>query len=185
MEAEMKILFQLFLSFARIGGLTFGGGLAMLPMLKHELCEKKQWVTEDEIVNYYAIGQCTPGIIAVNTATFVGFKKKGIIGGIVATLGMVFPSVVIIILAATVLNHFMGNEILQHALGGIRAAACALIVNTVITLSKKSLCDIVCIAMFVLALVASLVFSVPSVIIVAFSGIVGVISGRIRREKAK
>ena len=138
----MKILLELFLAFARIGALTFGGGLAMLPMLKYELCEKRDWVTEDEIMDYYAIGQCTPGIIAVNTATFVGYKKKGVTGGIIATIGMVTPSIIIILLVATVLNVFMGNEILSHALSGIRAAACALIASTVVTLAKKGITDI-------------------------------------------
>ena len=78
----MKELLDLYFAFFRIGGLTFGGGLTMLPMLKHELVEKKKWVTEDEILDYYAVGQCTPGIIAVNVATFVGYKKRGVIGGI-------------------------------------------------------------------------------------------------------
>ena len=92
----MKELFDLFFTFARIGGLTFGGGYAMLPMLQREVVEKRNWATEEEIMDYYAIGQCTPGIIAVNTATFVGYKTKGLLGGILATLGVVFPSLVII-----------------------------------------------------------------------------------------
>ena len=94
----MNIYLDLFLTFARIGGLTFGGGYAMLPMLQREVVEKRGWATEDELTDYYAIGQCTPGIIAVNTATFIGNKNKGILGGIVATLGVVFPSIVIITL---------------------------------------------------------------------------------------
>lgn len=181
----MKELFSLFITFARIGGLTFGGGLAMLPMLKHELVEKHGWVTEDEILDYYAIGQCTPGIIAVNTATFVGYKRRGILGGIFATLGMVFPSLVIILLVATVLKVFMGNAILMHALSGIRAAACALIANTVITMAKKSLTDIVCIAVFVAALAVSFFLSAPSVAIIAGAGIVGIIYGLVKKRRAK
>ena len=180
----MKTLFELFIAFAKIGSLTFGGGLAMLPMLKHELVEKRGWVTEDEIMDYYAIGQCTPGIIAVNTATFVGYKKKGIAGGIFATLGMVFPSIVIILLAATVLQKFMGNAVLGHALGGIRAAACALIASTVIKLAKKSFVDVVCVVIFVLALAASLFLSAPSVAVIAAAGLAGVITGIIRERRS-
>ena len=179
----MKILFELFMAFARIGGLTFGGGLAMLPMLKYELCEKRDWVTEDEIMDYYAIGQCTPGIIAVNTATFVGFKKKGVAGGIVATLGMITPSIIIILLVATVLNVFMGNEILMHALAGIRAAACALIASTVVTLARKGITDIICGVIFVAALLLSYFLHIPSIAIIAVSGIIGIITGLIRRRK--
>lgn len=179
----MKILFELFFAFARIGALTFGGGLAMLPMLKYELCEKHKWVTEDEIMDYYAIGQCTPGIIAVNTATFVGYKKKGIIGGIVATLGMIFPSIIIILLVATVLNVFIGNEILGHALAGIRAAACALIAGTVVTLAKKGITDIIGGIIFLATLVISLIFNAPSVVIIAIAGLIGIIAGSIRRRK--
>ena len=92
----MNRLLDLFLTFARIGGLTFGGGYAMLPILQREVVEKKKWTTEEELMDYYAIGQCTPGVIAVNTATFVGQGLAGPIGGIVATLGVVFPSLIII-----------------------------------------------------------------------------------------
>ena len=110
----MKELLELYMAFFRIGGLTFGGGLTMLPMLRHELEEKKGWVTEDEMLDYYAVGQCTPGIIAVNVATFVGFKRKGVLGAIFSTLGMVSPSVVIISILATFLDAFMSNQIVAH-----------------------------------------------------------------------
>ena len=94
----MKVLFDLFRAFFTIGALTFGGGYAMLPMLEREIVVKHKWCKQEDLLNYFAIGQCTPGIIAVNTATFVGYKVKGIIGGIIATLGVVTPSIVIIIL---------------------------------------------------------------------------------------
>ena len=92
----MKELLKLFLAFAKIGAVTFGGGYAMLPILQRDIVAKHKWATEDELLDYFAIGQCTPGVIAVNTATFVGYKNKGILGGIFATLGVVFPSIVII-----------------------------------------------------------------------------------------
>ena len=106
---------DLFLTFARIGGLTFGGGYAMLPILQREVVEKRGWATENELSDYYAIGQCTPGIIAVNVATFIGNKRKGVLGGIIATFGVVFPSLVIITLIAAFLQNFADLEIVKHA----------------------------------------------------------------------
>lgn len=134
----MKELLELFWAFFRIGGLTFGGGLSMLPMLKYELVEKKKWITEEGLLDCYAIGQCTPGIIAVNTATYVGYKRRGIAGGIFATLGMVAPSLIIITAIALFLERYMDNKWLGHALMGVRAVVCALMLNTVVTLAKKA-----------------------------------------------
>ncbi len=132
----MNVLWDLYRSFFTIGALTFGGGYAMLPMLEREIVNKHQWATQEEILNYLAIGQCTPGIIAVNTATFVGYKQKGVPGGIIATLGVVSPSVVIITVIALVLRQFMDIAWVQHAFAGIRVAVCALITASVIKLVK-------------------------------------------------
>ena len=123
----MNILVSLFLTFARIGVCTFGGGYAMLPILQRELVEDKKWATETELADYYAVGQCTPGIIAVNTATFVGRSQAGIAGGVVATLGLVFPSLVIIMVIAAFLQNFMHLEFVIHAFNGVRAGVVALI----------------------------------------------------------
>ena len=109
------MLFDLFITFAKVGVMTFGGGYAMLPILQREIVENKSWATEEDLADYYAIGQCTPGIIAINTATFVGTKQKGIIGGIVASLGMVFPSLVIITAIAALLSNFADIPLVQHA----------------------------------------------------------------------
>lgn len=114
----MNKLLDLFLTFARIGGLTFGGGYAMLPMLQKEVVEKRGWASEEELMDYYAIGQCTPGIIAVNTATFVGQKTAGIAGGIIATLGVVFPSLIIITIIAAFIQNFSDLAIVQNAFAG-------------------------------------------------------------------
>jgi len=135
----MKLLWDLYRAFFTIGGLTFGGGYAMLPMLEREIVEKHGWSTKDELLNYFAIGQCTPGIIAVNTATFVGYKTKGIAGGIAATLGVISPSIVIIVLIAMLLENFMDILWVQHAFAGIRVAVCALITSSVIKLAKSNL----------------------------------------------
>ncbi len=147
----------------------------MLPMLKYELADKRGWTTEDELLDYYAIGQCTPGIIAVNTATFIGYSQAGVAGGITATLGVVFPSVVIILIVASVLSGIMSNVYLNYALAGIRAGVCALLANTVITLLRKSAVDPFCAVLFVAALAAALFFKVPSIIIVIVSAVLGAV----------
>ena len=137
----MNLLVDLFVTFARIGVCTFGGGYAMLPILQRELVENKKWATEGELADYYAVGQCTPGIIAVNTATFVGRGQAGIAGGVFATLGLVFPSIVIIMVIAAFLQNFMHISWVIHAFNGVRAGVVALIASSVIKLFKTSVID--------------------------------------------
>ena len=124
-----------------MGVMTFGGGYAMLPILQREVVENKGWATDEELTDYFAIGQCTPGVIAVNTATFIGQKRLGIIGGIVATLGVVFPSLIIIAALAGVITTFSHLAWVQHAFAGIRVCVCVLIFNAVLKLLKKSVID--------------------------------------------
>ena len=169
---------ELYWAFLKIGGLTFGGGLTMLPMLKYELVERKKWVEEEELLDCYAIGQCTPGIIAVNTATYVGYKKNGIAGGIFATLGMVTPSLVIITIIAASLRNFMDYAVVQHALNGIKAVVCALMLNTVITLAKKSLVSMACYMICAAVLLLALFTPVPTIVLVVLAGITGVLLKR-------
>lgn len=171
----MNDLFALYMSFFRIGGLTFGGGLTMLPMLKYELSQKRNWVTEDELLDYYAIGQCTPGIIAVNVATFVGYRKKGLPGAIFSTLGMVSPSLIIISILAHFLDQFMSNVMVAHAVNGIKIIVCALMLNTVLTLAKKSFVNTICVCVGVLAFLLAVFTPIPSVVLVICSGILGVV----------
>lgn len=174
---------DLFLTFFRIGIITFGGGLTMLPLLKYELVESKKWIEEEKLIECYAIGQCTPGIIAVNTATYVGYLKKGVLGGIIATLGMISPSLIIITIVAMFLQNFMDIAIVGHALMGIRGAVCALMVNTVVTLAKKSLINsfsvVVCIVSFVVAFFTK----IPTIIVIIIAGVVGVIVDKINATK--
>lgn len=171
----MKDLFELYMAFFRIGGLTFGGGLTMLPMLKHELVEKKHWVTEEDLLDYYAVGQCTPGIIAVNVSTFVGYKKKGIPGAVFSTLGMISPSLIIVSILAMFLQQFMSNETIAHAVGGIKVVVCALMVNTVMTMAKKTVKNmttaIVCLVAFALAMFSP----IPTVLLVVMAGAFGIL----------
>ena len=171
----MKELFDLFFTFARIGGLTFGGGYAMLPMLQREVVEKRNWATEEEIMDYYAIGQCTPGIIAVNTATFVGYKTKGLLGGILATLGVVFPSLVIISIIAAFIRNFADLAIVANAFAGIRVCVCVLVVNAVIKLYKSAVVDKIALAIFILVAVLMLVTDISAIVFVLAAGVIGVV----------
>lgn len=171
----MKELLDLYFTFFRIGGLTFGGGLTMLPMLKYELAEKKQWVAEDELLDYYAIGQCTPGIIAVNVSTFVGYKRKGIPGAVASTLGMISPSLIIVSILALFLDQFMNNQTMAHAIAGVKAVVCALMTNTVITLAKKSFINALCVGIGILAFIGAVFTPIPTISIVIAAGILGVI----------
>lgn len=171
----MNMYIQLFMAFMRIGGLTFGGGLAQLPMLKYEIVQKYGWLTEEELLDVYAIGQCTPGIIAVNTATYVGFEKKGVLGGIVATLGMITPSIVVITLVAMCLQAVIDNVWVQHAIMGIRAVVCALMINTAYTLGKKTLHGGFAIVIAVFAFAAAMFTRIPTIVIVLVAAAVGII----------
>ena len=180
----MNQLLDLFLTFARIGGLTFGGGYAMLPILQREVVEKRHWATEEELMDYYAIGQCTPGIIAVNTATFVGQGLAGSIGGIVATLGVVFPSLIIITVIAAFIQNFAHLAIVQNAFAGIRVCVCVLIFNAVVKLFKGSVKDWAAGLIFLAVLAAALLTDLSPVIFVAAAAALGiVIQNVIRRAK--
>lgn len=171
----MKDLWKLYAAFFRIGGLTFGGGLTMLPMLKYELVEKNGWVTEEELLDYYAVGQCTPGIIAVNVSTFVGYKKRGIPGAIFSTLGMVSPSLIIVSILAFFLEQFMSNQMVAHAVGGIKVVVCALMLQTVITMAKKNLVSAICYIVAIIAFLLALFTPIPTVLLVLLAGIFGII----------
>lgn len=184
---RIKNLFQLYWSFFKIGGLTFGGGLSMLPMLERELVQKRKWVTEEEILDCYAIGQCTPGIIAVNTATFVGYKKEKILGGIFATLGMISPSIIVISLVAAFFEMFLSNKWFAHALMGVRSVVCAMLINTVINLGKKSLKSVYSWIICIVILALGFFTKIPTVVLVLMAAAVGIIVNEIkfRREEKK
>lgn len=165
----------LFITFAKIGVMTFGGGAAMLPMLQREILEKYDWVSEEELMDYYAIGQCTPGVIAINTATFIGQKRKGVLGGIVATLGMVFPSLIIITFLASVITNFSHLAVIQNAFAGIRACVVVQIFNAVIKLAKKSVVDIWTAAIFCAVAILSTVLDLSPILFVLLSAGLGIL----------
>lgn len=180
----MKELFQLFIVFARIGGFTFGGGYAMLPMIQREVVETRKWATDDEVMNYYAVGQCTPGVIAVNTATFIGCKLKGIPGAIFATLGVITPSVIIITVIAAFIRNFLSYAAVEHALGGINAAVAALVLNAVIGLWKKGVKNIFGFILFLGAFAFSVFTSWSPVYVVIGAVICGITYGAVMGRKA-
>ena len=171
----MKEMLELFLTFAKMGVMTFGGGMAMLPILQREVVDNKHWATEEELVDYYAIGQCTPGIIAVNTATFIGQKKGGVPGGIVATLGLVFPSLVIISLLAGLITNFSHLAWVKNAFAGIQVCVCVLIFNATVKLLKKSVVDKRTAVIFVLVLVGSVFLNVSPVWFVILAALAGIV----------
>ncbi len=171
----MKQLLDLFVAFARVGVLTFGGGYAMIPILEREIVTKRAWASNEELMDYYAVGQCTPGIIAVNTATFVGNKIAGVLGGIVATAGIVFPSLVIICIIAEVLTNFADIPAVKSAFAGIRVCVCVLIFNAVVKLWKGSITDkgalVLCLVVFVL----SVFLDISPVVFVIFCAVAGIV----------
>ena len=174
----MKLLWQLFLAFARVGVMTFGGGYAMIPILEREIVDRHGWATEEELMDYYAVGQCTPGVIAVNTATFIGYKTAGTLGGIVATLGVIFPSVVIITVIAGILTSFAEVPMVKSAFAGIRVCVCVLIFNAVLKLWKKAVVDKATLALFLGVFLLSAFFSVSPVIFVVFCAAAGILLTR-------
>ena len=169
----MKHYLDLFFTFAKVGVMTFGGGYAMLPILQREVVEAKGWATDEELMDYFALGQCTPGIIAVNVATFIGQKLNGILGGIVATLGVAFPSVVIISLLAGIIETFSHIAWVQHAFGGIRICVCILILNAVVKLLQKAVIDKLTFVLFLAVTLGSYFTPVSPVIFVIIAAVIG------------
>jgi chromate transporter len=179
----VKELWKLFIVFCRIGGFTFGGGYAMLPIIQREIVDKNNWATDEEVIDYYAIGQCTPGIIAVNTATFIGYKRKGVLGAIAATAGMVFPSVIIITTIAAYFMHFQDYAVVRHAFGGIRVAVTALILNTVMKMYNTSVKDWLGAIIFVASFLAVAFIGVSPIMIVVISSTLGFLTKLARTDK--
>ena len=173
----MKLL-SLFLSFAKVGVLTFGGGYAMIPILEREIVDRQGWASSEELMDYYAVGQCTPGVIAVNTATFIGYKMAGVAGGIAATLGIVFPSVVIISLIAGILTSFSDSPAVMSAFAAIRVCVCVLIFNAVMKLWKSAVKDRAALVLFLIVFVLSLFFDISPVVFVLFCAAAGIVLTR-------
>lgn len=184
MKDKLKQLGRLFITFAVVGVTTFGGGYAMLPALQREVVEKRRWATDEEVMDWYAIGQCTPGVIAVNTATFVGQKQADVLGGIFATLGVVFPSLVIITIIAAFIQNFAHLPAVQSAFAGIRVCVCVLILNAVVKLWKKSVVDWKTLLIFIAVFACSVFLDVSPVIYVLAAAIAGIVVKELEARKS-
>ncbi len=182
-KPKLAGLLELFFVFFKIGAVTFGGGLAMLPILEQELAEKRDWVTKERLLDYFAIGQSTPGIIAVNVATFIGYTRAGILGGCLATLGVIMPSLIIISIIAFFLSGFNDIEWVKKALAGINIGVSALLCKAVWKFHKNITASVVAALLFVLSFVAVAFLHVNTIIVVAVSVLCGVATYFVRRKK--
>ena len=171
----MSEYLKIFSSFFKIGLFTFGGGYAMFPMFRRELIEKHKYISEEDLIDYYSIGQCTPGIIAINVATFTGYKIKRAKGACLATFAMVLPSLIIIMLLAGILGIVSDNQIVNHAFSGIRIGVTVLIFNELINLMKKNIKSKFQVIIFVIAVVLLLMFDLSSILAVLLAASIGAI----------
>ncbi len=179
----MKELIDLYVTFAKIGSITFGGGYAMLPILQKEIVEKKHWETDENLLDYFAIGQCTPGIIALNVSTFIGNKRKGVLGGVIASLGFLTIPIILILIISMFLNNFAKYAIVKNAFAGIRICVCVLIFMAVENMWKKSMVNHVAIMIFAVIFGLSLLTDIPLYLLVIASGIAGVLFNKKGRKQ--
>ena len=180
----MALYLDLVATFFRIGLFTFGGGYAMLPLLEREVVQKKGWATTEDLMDYYAIGQSTPGIIAVNTATFVGYYQAGLLGGIFAAIGLVLPSLIIILIIASILDSVTSLTLLEHAFAGIRVAVSALVTFSVYRLGKKGIVDYFGLIWALLTFVAIAFLNISPLWIVVSSLVLGNIVQKVREGQS-
>lgn len=178
----MKTLLQLYLSFFKVGLMTFGGGLSMFPMLEREVITRRRWCTKEEILDYYAIGQCTPGIIAVDVSTFIGYRLKKIPGALVAPLGVISPGFCIMLAFATVMQQVAQYPAVQSAFVGVRVAVCALITVSVVNILRESVKNWLQLALALLSFVAVAVLGANPVWVVLGAVLVGLARGRLRNN---
>jgi len=182
---DLSELFTMFWAFFRIGGLTFGGGYAMLPMLTKEAVEKYGWCTQEELLDYYTVGQCVPGIIATNTATFIGYRKRGFLGALFCIAGVVAPSLIIIMCIAAFIQNLAGNAMMAHAFNGIRVAVTVLVGDAIYKLWKKSIIDKFTMAIFLVTLVIQLFVDVSPILIIVVAGLSGYLAKKFIKKGEK
>ena len=185
----MKELLELYWTFVQIGCVTFGGGYAMLPILERELVDKRSWTTMDDLRDYFSIGQCTPGIIALNVSTFIGEKRRGIAGALAATVGFLTGPIIIILVIAAFLQNFAQLEVVQHAFAGIRVCVCVLIVQAVMRLWKKSVVDPFTFALYLIVFVLHafsgyvLPVKLPAAVLVLIAGAAGILMSTAKNRR--
>ena len=171
----MKEFLDIYWTFFKISAVTFGGGMTMFPILQREIVQNKAWITDEELLDYYAVSQSLPGIIAINIAAFIGYKKKGLRGEIISGLGIISPSVIIITILASFITNFKDVEIVRHAFAGITIGVSALLFSAVVNLWKKSMIDNICLALFLMTFVLMLLFNISPIIFVFVSAATGIL----------
>ena len=186
MKEKLKKVFQLFITFIKIGAFTFGGGYAMVPLIQRETVEKKKWINDDDILEIVAIAESTPGPIAVSSATFVGYKTAGVLGAAAATIGVVLPSFTIIYFISFVIDKFENNTAVKYAFSGVRAGVLALIIKALWTMSKKSAKNIISFIITAFAFVFA-ALNINVIYIILACAVTGIVSSLIMsgREKKK
>lgn len=179
----MKKLFKLFWTFFKMGLVNFGGGYAMLPLLQKEIVDDNHWCTEDEMNDYFAVGQCTPGLISINVSTFIGYKLKKIPGAIATTLGFVLPSFIIILIIAMILQNFSDIKQVKDAFAAIRVCVCVLMIQAVLKMFKKSIVDIFTLIIFIAVFFASIFLNISPIYYVVAAGVIGLLINVIKSKK--
>ncbi|MGD9567972.1 MAG: chromate transporter [Sedimentibacter sp.] len=174
----MKDLLEIYWTFVKISSVTFGGGMAMLPILQRELAKNKKWVSDEDIIDYYALSQGLPGILAINVSSMIGYHKKGILGDIAASFGVITPCIFIITILTTFITNFRDIEIVRHAFAGITLGATALIFSAIINLWKKSIVDKFCLRLFILTFIIMIIFDLSPVLLIIAGAIAGIIIKR-------
>ncbi len=183
MKSKFRNILSLFLTFMKIGGFTFGGGYAMIPLIQHEAVENKKWITENDLLEIVAIAESTPGPIAINSATFVGYRVAGVLGSAAATLGVVIPSFFIIIAISFVLNIFQESKAVQYAFYGIRAGVLALIVKALWNMYKKCPKYPVAYVIMALSFVLVAIVKVNVLLVIALCAVIGLVSSLIAERR--
>lgn len=181
----LKELFSFYMIFFRMSAVTFGGGYAMLPILRREFVDNLGWMDEETIMDYYALSQSLPGLIAINVSVFIGYRYKGVLGAVVAALGMVSPCIIIITAIAMFLSGFRDNIYVQRALGGVSVCVVALILQAVLGLWKKGVKDKLGILIFAVIFALNLLTDISPIVLVIGCGVVGVIAGALRKDKGE
>ena len=178
-------LLQLFLTFFRIGLFTFGGGYAMIPLMQRETVEKHKWINDDDILEVIAIAESTPGPIAINSATFIGYKVAGVWGAVCATLGTVLPSFIIILIISFFLREFQDIKAVQYAFNGIRAGVLALVIKAWWTMAKKMPKNSIAYIIAIGAFLAAGILDIHVLLVIVCSGIIGLIASLINEGRTK
>ena len=181
----MREFIKIYLTFARIGAFTIGGGYTMIPLFSRDIVEKKGWISETELLDYISVCQCLPGIFAVNTSVLIGHSRGGRAGGIAAGLGMVSPSVLIILIIASFIANLSDIPAVQHAFSGIRVCVCVLVINAVIKLLKSAIVDKPSLALYLIVIAVTVFTTFPVALIVIAAGILGIVISELRNGRKK